>query len=102
MTDVEQGIEPQRTFRPWRLIAAVLAVMLGISAISRWPRYCENPERVLADLRQVLTEKRPAGDAARRPFILAARLSFLVPRNGDEPLEEYLARLRDHIARRCP
>jgi hypothetical protein len=83
--------------------------MLAISAISRWyardvtlPRYCENPERVLADLRRVLTEKQPAGDGARRPFIVAARLTFLVPRNGDEPLEEYLERLRGHLAGRCP
>ncbi len=96
-------------FRPWRLIAAVFAVMLAISAASRWyardvtlPRYCEDPERTLADLRRVLTEERPAGDGARRPFIVAARLLFLIPRDGDEPLEGYLGRLREHMAGRCP
>ncbi len=96
-------------FRPWRLIAAVFAIMLGISAASRWyarditlPRYCEDPAQALTDLRRVLTEDRPAGDGARRPFIVAARLMFLVPRNGDEPLEDYLRRLRGHMAERCP
>ena len=109
MAKPEQGVELRGTFRPWRLIAAVFAVMLAISAISRWyardvtlPRYCEDPERALSDLRRVLTEERPAGEGPRRPFIVAARLAFLVPRNGDEPLEDYFRRLRSHIAERCP
>lgn len=96
-------------YRPWRLIGAVLAVMLAISAASRWyardvtlPRYCEHPERTLADLRRVLSEAQPAGKDDRRPYILAARLMFLMPRNSDEPLEDYLDRLRGHIAARCP
>ncbi|MEA3278253.1 MAG: hypothetical protein U9Q81_23775 [Pseudomonadota bacterium] len=109
MADAETRVEPHGTFRPLRLIVAVLAVMLAISAASRWyardvtlPRYCEDPEQALADLRRVLTEERPAGDGARRPFIVAARLMFLVPRNGDEPLRDYLGRLRIHMAERCP
>ncbi len=97
------------TFRPWRLIVTVFLIMLGISAASRWyardvtlPRYCADPERTLTDLRRLLTEDTPAGDGARRPYIVAARLMFLVPRNGDEPLEAYLGRLRGHMAGRCP
>ena len=98
-----------RTFRPWRLIGAVLAIMLVISAASRWyardvtlPRYCEDPIQTLSDLERVLSQSRPAGDEARRPYILAARLMFLVPRKGDEPLVDYLGRLRSHIAENCP
>ncbi len=102
-------LQANRPFHPWRLIAAVFAVMLGISGAARWyardvtlPRYCTDPERTLIDLRRVLTEDRPAGDGARRPYIVAARLIFLVPRNGNEPLEAYLERLRSHMAGRCP
>jgi len=96
-------------FHPWRLIGGVVVVMLIISAASRWyardvtlPRYCDDPEQTLANLRQVLTEQRPAGDQARKPYILAARLMFLLPRDGEEPLDEYLDRVRVHIAGSCP
>jgi len=96
-------------FHPWRLIGAVVLVMLTISLASRWyardvtlPRYCDDPEQTLANLRQVLTEQRPAGDEARKPYILAARLMFLLPRDGEEPLDDYLGRVRTHIAGSCP
>lgn len=109
MAVTEPRIASPGTFHPWRLIAAVFAVMLAISGLSRWyardvtlPRYCEHPEQTLSNLRVVLTEERPAGDGKRRPYIVAARLMFLVPRNGDEPLEDYLGRLRGFMEGRCP
>ncbi len=96
-------------FRPWRLIGAVTLALLAISMASRWyardltlPRYCEDPEHVLSNLRAVLTEREPAGNGARRPYLTAARLLFLVPRAGDEPPDAYLERLRVHLEASCP
>lgn len=95
-------------FRVWPLILGVLCAMLAIALFSRWyardvtlPRYCEDPEQALVHLRQVLEEGRPAEDGSRRPYITAARLLFLVPRRGDEPVDAYLGRLRAHLAQAC-
>ncbi|HHH39221.1 MAG TPA: hypothetical protein ENK50_06585, partial [Sedimenticola sp.] len=68
-------------FRPLRLVLVVLAVILGISWMARWyggnvimPRYCEDPGATLSHVRRLLTEKRPAGDGDRKPFIIAAQI----------------------------
>jgi hypothetical protein len=90
------------------LVAVILLILLGISAASQWyarnvtlPRYCEAPDQVLSDVRQLLTTRTPAGEGARRPYIIAARLTFLVPREGNEPLEAYLQRIQQHLDQRC-
>ncbi len=95
-------------FRPLRLVAVVLVIMLVISAAAQWyarsvtlPRYCQDPVQTLARVRELLTERRPAGDGDRKPYIIAARLTFLIPREGDEPLDAYLERLQRHIDRQC-
>ncbi len=99
----------QRPFRPWRLVAVVLTLLLLISVISQWyarsvtmPRYCGYPEDSIEYLERVLTKPRPAGDEPRRPYIVAARLMFLVPREGEEPLPAYLDRVRTHLREQCP
>ncbi len=86
----------------------ILLVMLIISAWARWygeqvslPRYCENPQETLQHLEKVLRDKRPAGDEARRPYIIAAKIIFLLPRNGDETLQAYLDRIRVYIRDSC-
>ncbi|WP_456412602.1 hypothetical protein [Thiolapillus sp.] len=97
-------------FRPLRLILVILALLIGISFAAQWysrnitmPRYCQYPaEETLQRIREVLTEKTPAGNGDRKPYIIAARLTFLLPREGDEPLNSYLSRLQRHIERQCP
>ncbi len=101
--------QPGTSFRPLRLILVILGLLLVISFAAQWysrnitmPRYCEYSGDILAKVRDVLTEKTPAGNGDRKPWIIAARLTFLVPRKADEPLESYLDRLQRHIDRQCP
>ncbi|WP_457676912.1 hypothetical protein [Thiolapillus sp.] len=96
-------------FHPLKLILVILGLLLAISFAARWysrhitmPRYCEYSGDILARVRDVLTERTPAGSGDRKPWIIAARLTFLVPRKADEPLESYLHRLQRHIERQCP
>nr|VFK18325.1 MAG: hypothetical protein BECKLFY1418C_GA0070996_104126 [Candidatus Kentron sp. LFY] len=91
---------------------AVLLMVFTLVGISRWsqwyateismPRYCEDPDKSLALLRAVMSEARPAGDEARRPYLVAAKLLFLVPRDPDEPTPAYLARIRRYLDGHCP
>lgn len=100
--------EDKPPFKPLRVVIAVLLILLGISSAAQWysrnvtmPRYCEDPVQVLARARQVLTEKTPAGEGDRKPYIIAARLTFLVPRESNEPLDVYMNRLQQHIDQQC-
>ncbi len=86
----------------------VLTVLLLISFASRWyatqvslPRYCQQPEQVLQRIQAIITEKKPAGDGARRDYIVAAKLKFLIPSTADEPLDAYLLRLRNRLEEEC-
>ena len=95
-------------FRPLRIIVPVLAVLLGVPLWLQWyagavslPRYCGDPEQTVARLRRILTEPRPAGDAARRPYLITAKLLFLVPRQADEEIADYLTRMRSHLRAHC-
>jgi len=95
-------------FRPLRLVGVVLLILLGISGAAQWysrnvtlPRYCEDPAGVLTRVQRLLTEAQPAGTGDRKPYIIAARLTFLVPRGSDEPLPVYLERLQRHIDQQC-
>jgi len=95
-------------FRPVRLVVIILFILLGISAAAQWygsnvtmPRYCQDPAGALERVHRLLTEERPAGDGDRKPYIIAARLTFLVPRNNTESLEAYLERLQRHIEQQC-
>ena len=104
-----EGTEEQPApFHPLRLAVLAALMLVGISAAAQWyarsvtlPRYCANPEQVLERVRQVLTEERPAGDGERKAHILAARLTFLVPRESDEALSVYVARLEHHLRIEC-
>lgn len=96
-------------FRPVRLIVAILLILLSISFAAQWygqnvtmPRYCNDPAGVIQRVHEVLTKRQPAGDGDRKPHIIAARLTFLVPRDSDEPLDVYIDRLRHHIDQQCP
>ncbi len=94
-----------------RLIAIFITaslVLLGIFQFAQQraeqvslPRYCDAPSEHLALISKILTEERPAGDDNRRPYIVAAKLIYLVPRNAEEGLNAYLERLRQRISETC-
>jgi len=100
--------EDRPPFRPLRLVVIILLILLGISTAAQWystnitmPRYCDDPVQILERVRKVLTEKTPAGDGDRKPFIIASRLTFLIPREQDESLNNYLFRLQQHLDQQC-
>jgi len=95
-------------FRPLRMILVILALLLFISFAAQWygrnvtmPRYCEDPVGVIERVREVLINNEPAGGGDRKPYIIAARLTFLLPRESDEQLELYIERLQRHIDVQC-
>lgn len=98
----------QRPFNPLGIVLVVLAVLVGISLWSRWYadavsalRYCEDTEQTMKTLAKILTEDRPAGNDSRLPYLIAAKLLFLVPRRSDEPVADYLVRAQAHVDRYC-
>ena len=95
-------------FHPLRLLLVVFAILLLIMLASHWyagqvslSRYCQQPRFMLNQLAAVITEERPAGEGARRDYIIAAKLVFLLPRNTDEPVTAYLQRLRNRLGIQC-
>ena len=109
MMDTDTARAPgSKPFSPLRVVVPVLAGLLSVSALAQWyarsvslPRYCENPTRTLTHLERILAENRPAGDGSRRPYIVAAKLLFLVPRGADEGRGAYLDRVRRHLQGQC-
>jgi len=65
------------------------------------PGYCYQADEHLAVLKKIISEKKPAENRALRPYIKAARLLYLVPRQGTEPLNTYLDRVRERIKKSC-
>ena len=92
------------------LIVFVLTavVMLFIFNSADWyanksalPRFCENPAQTVAIVEEIMTSPTPGEGKERRPYIIAAKLIFLVPRKEDEPMADYLPRLRSRISESC-
>ncbi len=97
-----------RGFNPAPLVATVAGLLLGIGALAQWysqdvslPRYCENPEQTLVHLKRVINETEPAGTESRRPYLIAAKLLFLLPRESGESGELYLERVRRYLGKSC-
>ena len=98
-------------FRALPLILMVLLTLLGISLANQWyadniamPRYCEEPvQTTMGRIQRLLKEKTPAEEdfKSRRPYIVAAKLLFLLPRGVDESETEYLARIQRHLLSEC-
>ncbi|MEN8177650.1 MAG: hypothetical protein ABFS39_03430 [Pseudomonadota bacterium] len=109
MSDTDNiNLEEKPPFSPLRLIVIVLLILLGISSAAQWysgnvtmPRYCQDPVQIIERVRKVLTEQTPAGDGDRKPYIIAARLTFLVPRESNEALDDYILRLQMHLDQQC-
>jgi hypothetical protein len=83
-------------------------VMLGAFRFAGWyadnsaiPRYCDNPQATIGYVREILNSTSPAGDGKRRPYLIAAKLIFLEPRQAAEPEQVYLDRLLDRITATC-
>ncbi len=90
----------------------VFAVAAGLMALifryagwyadnSALPRYCADPDTALENVARILREPAPAGDGKRRPYLVAAKLLFLVPQLPEESDEAYLQRLRERILETC-
>lgn len=65
------------------------------------PRYCDHPADTLHYLEKVLTEERPAEEQSRRPYIIAAKLLYIIPQQREESVADYLQRLKIRIAEQC-
>jgi len=83
-------------------------VMLFIFNSADWyanesalPRYCENPAQAVAIVEEILTSPTPGEGEKRRPYIIAAKLIFLVPQEQGETMPAYLDRLRSRISQSC-
>lgn len=84
------------------------AILISVFNGAKWraenellPRYCTTPVESLNLVRQILTEETPAGSATRRPYIIAAKLLYIVPREEDEAVDNYITRLDFEIQRSC-
>ncbi|MGI9384540.1 MAG: hypothetical protein ACR2PO_15425 [Methyloligellaceae bacterium] len=64
-------------------------------------RYCDDPEKHVALIRRLLTQKEPVDHQGRRAHMIAAKLLFVVPRAQDEPVAAYVDRLRSRIEETC-
>jgi hypothetical protein len=83
----------------------VSVILLFVFKSAEWrsdtvslPRYCDDPSYHVGLVREILSEEDPAGEENRRPYIIAAKLIYLVPQNVDERLKSYLVRL-EHVIR---
>lgn len=65
------------------------------------PRYCDDPDITVDLVGRILASGNPAGGDNRRPYVIAAKLIFLVPRASNETISAYQARLRKRIADTC-
>ncbi len=64
-------------------------------------RYCDDPARHVALVEDILTKAEPAGTKKRRPYIIAAKLLYIVQRKTNEPVQAYLERLRQSVVSAC-
>lgn len=105
----DEQFKPEK-FKPVRFIFFILLVMLFISQAIKWystsvtlPRFCEDPEQALHHLEEIISTRTPEANTreARRPYIIAAKLIYLVPQQSNESIENYLYRLRGELSQRC-
>lgn len=90
------------------VVVATLLLMLSVSFGIEWyanhvsmPRYCANPQQSLSYLEADLRQQQPAGESPRRPYLIAAKLLFLVPRQSNESIPDYLNRVELKILEHC-
>ena len=95
-------------FRPLRVVLPALVALLAVQGWIQWharevalPRYCNDLAGTVGILEKIISEKHPAGNEPRRPYLVAAKLLFLLPRASNEPSRQYLARVHAHLAAQC-
>lgn len=97
-------------FKTLPFIAIIFAIMLFISFAIKWyshsvtlPRFCEDPELALHHLQEIISNKTPelTGRKSRKPYIIAAKLIYLVPQQTNESIADYIHRVRRELSRRC-
>ncbi len=101
-------IEASSQFKPVRLLVIVLAIIFALSQWINWysvnvsiPRYCENPKQTLSYLKKIINEKQPAGNEPRKPYLIAAKILYLIPRQSEEPEKVYLKRVHNQLLNEC-
>jgi hypothetical protein len=88
-------------------VVTALVLMLAFGAAEQYadrsaiPRYCADQQNVLGRVKIILTKKQPVGDGSKRPFIIAAKLIFLVPQKDNETVQSYVERLQRHLDKVC-
>lgn len=65
------------------------------------PRYCEDPGAAIEHVRRIMEDGGPQAGEKRRPYIIAAKLIFLVPQEVDESDAAWLARIEQRLGERC-
>jgi len=90
------------------VFALTAGVMLFIFHSADWyadnaalPRYCKNPLQSVMIVKEILTSDIPGEGKKKRPYIVAAKLIFLVPQEEGEALDDYMDRLRSRISQSC-
>lgn len=105
---MNEQMHPSGEFKPLVVVGIVLLVSLGISQWAGWygshvsiPRYCGNHQEVLARLKSILTQGAIESGDERRNQMVAAKLLFLLPRDSNEPLSDYLIRMEHTLQGEC-
>jgi hypothetical protein len=105
---IRNPLERKFQFKPLRLLLFVFIIIFALSQWIVWysenvslPRYCDNPKQALAYLEKIINEKQPAGNKARRPYLIAAKILYLIPRQSNEPSEVYLNRVHNQLLNEC-
>ena len=111
MTEEDEFAQFKPTnFKPLRFIFIIFLIMLGISQAVKWystsvtlPRFCEDPQATLHHLEELINNPTPAEDsrASRRPYIIAAKLIYLIPQHSNESNSDYLHRVESELSKRC-
>ncbi len=106
LTEIDVQIE--NAFKPLWLVVTILFLLLMIGVWSKWyaqevsiPRYCENSELSLQLLEKIITDNEPAEKDPRKPYLIAAKLLFLMPQKTEETVPAYLERVRIYIKKHC-
>jgi len=106
--DLASKKEPARPMHSLRIAIVVLLLLLLVSSWANWysgqvsmHRYCENTQETMQHLERILREPEPAGRENRQPYLVAAKLLFLLPRQPEEDIPAYLRRVEAHIQLQC-
>jgi hypothetical protein len=90
------------------VFAITAGLMMLIFRFAGWyadtaalPRYCNDPRATIGYVEDILSNPNPVGEARKRPYLVAAKLIFLVPQKNNEGKEDYLQRLARVISAKC-